>query len=284
MLNDVTLGQYYPTTSFVHKMDARIKILLNIFYLIGIFFATSFFAFGIILVFLLIAVAFSRVPLSSVLKSIKGIMFIVIFTSILNVFFTSPSETSKLLVDWWIFQIYDTGLIFAGYMMLRLIFLVLGASLLTLTTTPVELTHGIESLLYPLTLIKAPVHELALIMSLALAFIPTLIEETDRIIRAQKARGANFDTGNIFKRAGAFVPILIPLLISSFRRAGETALAMDSRCYEGSTKRTKMQKMRLSWRDAVGTLVIAIFFTMVFLIRDMSLGRGFLPIIKWMIF
>lgn len=275
MFRDVTLGQYYPSSSMLHKMDSRVKILLNLFYLVGIFFVQSFFGFAVVLCFLLLAVAASRVPLLSILRSIKGILFLLVLTGILNIFFFSPNDSSVLLVDWWIIKIYDGGLIFAAKMTLRITFLVTGASLLTLTTTPVDLTHGIESLLKPLRLVRFPVHELALIMSLALSFIPTLIEETDRIIKAQKARGAAFDSGGLIKRAKAFIPILIPLLVSSFRRADELALAMNSRCYEGATKRTQMRVMRLSWRDLAGTLVTLIFFTAIFLLfAFMKEGSG----------
>lgn len=263
MFRDVTLGQYYPADSFVHRMDPRIKILLNILYLVGIFFIKSYFGFAMVLMYLCVAILGSKVPVGSVLRSVKGIMMLVLITGILNIFFYT-GET--ILWSWWIIVIYKESLIFASQMILRLIFLVVGASLLTLTTTPVDLTHAIESLLKPLTLIKFPVHELALIMSLALSFIPTLIEETDRIVRAQKARGAAFDTGGLVSRAKAFIPILIPLLVSSFRRADELALAMNSRCYEGSTKRTKMHKLTLSWRDLVGTVVTAVFFTAIFVL------------------
>lgn len=282
MFRDVTLGQYYPSDSLLHKMDSRVKILLNLFYLVGIFFVQSFFGFGIVLCFLLLAVASSKIPLMSILRSIKGIIFLLLLTSVLNIFFFAPDASSVLLVDWWIFKIYDGGLIFAAKMTLRIIFLVTGASLLTLTTTPVDLTHGIESLFKPLKVIRFPVHELALIMSLALSFIPTLIDETDRIVKAQKARGASFDSGGLIKRAKAFIPILIPLLVSSFRRADELALAMNSRCYEGATKRTQMRIMRLTWRDLVGTLVIFIFFTAIFMLYAyMKEGSGIdLPL--WM--
>lgn len=263
MFRDITLGQYYPARSFVHKMDPRIKILLNIFYLVGVFFVKSYMGFVVMALYLVVAIASSRLPVGSVLRSVRGIIFLVIVTGILNVLFYT-GET--LLIDWWIIKIYKEGLIFASKMILRLVFLVLGASLLTLTTTPVDLTHAIESLLKPLAWIKFPVHELALIISLALSFIPTLIEETDRIIRAQKARGADFDTGGLIRRAKAFIPILIPLLVSSFRRADELALAMNARCYEGSTKRTKMHKLTFGWRDLVGVLVTAVFFTGIFVL------------------
>ncbi len=269
MLKDVTFGQYYLAESFVHKMDARIKLLLCLLFMVGVFFVTSFVGFLWLTLFLAFAIGFSRVPLKSILRSIKGILFLLIFTAILNVFFTK-SQNDPPLWSWWKIEIYADGLIFAAKILLRLTYLVMGSSLLTLTTTPVDLTHAIESLMKPLRVIKFPVHELALLMSLALSFIPSIMEETDRIIRAQKARGADFDTGNLIKRAKAFVPILIPLLVGGFRRADELANAMNSRCYEGSTKRTQMRVMKLSWRDFVGGFVTVLVFAAVFVAYGMQ--------------
>lgn len=286
MLRDVTFGQYYLADSFVHKMDARIKLVLCILFMVGIFFVVSFVGFAWMTLFLALAIGFSKVPLGSILKSVKGIIVLLMITAVLNVLFVK-GET--LLVEWWVVQIYAEGLIFAAKMMLRLSYLVMGTSLLTLTTTPVDLTHAVESLLKPLRVLKFPVHELALIMSLALSFIPSLIEETDRIIRAQKARGANFDTGSLVKRAKAFVPILIPLLVGGFRRADELANAMNSRCYEGAVKRTQMRIMRLSWRDFLGTFVVILFFTAIFVLyakQDvwMQLDGTWGEIMKWLYF
>lgn len=257
MFRDVAFGQYYPAKSFIHKMDARIKIVLSLLYMVGIFFIQSFFGFGVIFVFLALMIIASRVPFKSVVKSIKPILILLVFTTILNLFFVSSGD---VLVEWWIFRITYDGLISAGKMILRLLLLVMGASILTLTTTPVDLTHAIEKLLKPLNVIHFPVHELALIMSITLRFIPSLMDETDRIIRAQKARGADFESGNIFKRAKAFIPILIPLLIGAFKRADELAIAMDSRCYKGAKGRTKMKILKAGWRDFVGSLVLLIFF------------------------
>lgn len=281
MFRDVTFGQYYPSDSFVHKMDARVKLLLNLVYLVGIFFVVSFVGFAWITLFLLVAILASRVPVRNVLKSVKGVLFLLFFTAILNIFFT---KGDNLLVKWWIIEIYAEGLIFAGKMFLRLSYLVIGSSILTLTTTPVDLTHALESLLKPLTWIKVPVHDLALIMSLALSLIPSLINETDRIIRAQKARGADFDTGGLIKRAKAFVPILIPLLVSSFRRAEELAFAMNSRCYEGATHRTCMRVMKLSWRDFLGTSVVLVFFVAVFIVYGTQTTWGTAEQLGWLYF
>ena len=256
MFRDVAFGQYYPAKSFVHRMDPRVKILLNLLYMITIFLVQSYFGYALMLAYLLISIFASRIPLKSVLKSVKGIIFLALFTAIINLFFV---KSGNVLVDWWIFRITDDGVNFAVKMVVRLVFIVTSASLLTLTTTPVDLTHGIESLLKPLTWIKVPVDEFALIMSITLRFIPTLMDETDRIIRAQKARGASFDTGGLIARAKAFVPILIPLLVNAFRRAEELALAMNARCYEGARKRTKMKKLKFSWRDLAGTVFTVLF-------------------------
>ncbi len=276
-MRDVTFGQYYMTNSFLHKMDARVKLLLCILYMVGIFFVQSYVGFALVTVFLIVVIIASNVPLKSILKSLKGIIVLLCLTAILNVFFT---KSGRVILSWWIFTITDEGVIYASKMLLRLVYLVIGSSLLTLTTTPVDLTHAIESLLKPLKVIKFPVHDLALIMSLTLSFIPSLIEETDRIIRAQKARGADFDTGNIFKRAKAFIPILIPLLVGGFRRAEELANAMNSRCYEGSTNRTQMRVMKLSWRDLVATIVVVVVFTTIFVAYGM---RGqWIDILPWL--
>ena len=246
--------------SFLHKMDARVKMVLSLVYLICIFFIQSFFGFGVIFVLLALIVAVSRVPVRSVLKSIKPILILLIFTTLLNLFFNLEGET---LVQWWIFRITTGGLIFSAKMILRLVLLVMGMSMLTLTTTPVDLTAAIESLLKPLNVVHFPVHELAFIMSIALRLIPSIMEETDRIIRAQKARGADFESGNIFKRAKAFIPILIPMFIGAFKRAEELAVAMDARCYKGAKGRTKMKILKCGWRDAVGAVVLVLFFAAV---------------------
>ena len=285
MFRDVTFGQYYPSDSFVHKMDARIKLLLVLLYMVGIFFVVSFVGFAFITVLLMTVILVSRVPLKSVLRSIKGIIFLLFLTALLNVFFNKGEDPALVSLElWkggWTITIYKEGLIFAAKMLLRLTYLVIGSSILTLTTTPVDLTHAVESLLKPLRLIRFPVHEFALIMSLTLSFIPSLIEETDRIIRAQKARGADFDTGGLIKRAKAFVPILIPLLVGGFRRAEELANAMNSRCYEGATKRTQMRVMKLGWRDAVATVFVLLFFVTVFVVYGM---QGTWGAISWLYF
>lgn len=255
MLNDVTFGQYYPAKSFVHKMDPRSKLLALIAFIVLLFVSNNFYSLFACAIVIFAAIIAARVPFGNVLRSVKGIIFILLFTAILNLFFYSGEHL--LTPESWFIKIYREGVIFTVFLIFRLFFLVMASSVLTLTTTPVELTDGIESLLKPLKFIKFPVHELALIMSIALRFIPTLIDETNRIISAQKARGADFESGNIFKRIKAIVPILIPLLISSFRRAEELGDAMDARCYSGSKNRTKYKKLKFGWRDLVAVLVIA---------------------------
>ena len=263
MLSDVTFGQYYPSDSFVHKLDPRTKILLLIAYIVMVFVAKNFLGLFATVLFLLLIVAVSGVPLGSVLKSIKAVIFLVVFTALLNILFYTPKEGDVHL--FWV--VYKEGLIGAGFLALRLIALVMGSSILTLTTTPVSLTDGIESLLKPLSYIKVPVHDLALIMSIALRSIPTLANETERIINAQKARGADFDSGNLISRAKALIPVLIPLLISAFRRGDELGDAMDARCYTGSKIRTKYKKLTFGARDLVAVLVVAVVLTGVILLN-----------------
>lgn len=264
MLNDVTFGQYYPTQSFVHRLDPRIKLLALIAFIVLLFVANNFYSLLAVALIICLAIGFARVPFGRVLRSVKGILVILIFTAVLNLFFHSGEH---LLCEWWIIKIYREGVIFTVFFVLRLFFLVMASSVLTLTTTPVALTDGIESLLKPLKYIKFPVHELALIMSIALRFIPTLIDETNRIISAQKARGADFESGNIFKRIKAIVPILIPLLISAFRRADELGDAMDARCYSGSKNRTKFKKLKFGWRDLITFFVFALLIAGVVLLN-----------------
>lgn len=255
-MKDVSFGQYYPVSSFVHRMDPRVKILLSIAYIVAVFLIREFHFFGFLAAFLFILLAAfaARVPFLKVVKSIKGIIFFIVFSSVLQILF---NHEGTVLAAWWVIEITDVGLLRAAFITLRITLIVMGTALLTLTTTPVEIADGLESLLTPLKWVKFPVHEFALIMSIALRFIPTLMDETERIINAQKARGADFESGNVFKRIRALVPILIPLLLSSFRRADELGDAMDARCYSGAKGRTKYKKMRPTWRDLVGTLFMA---------------------------
>ena len=267
-MRDVGFGQYYPSHSFVHKMDARIKILLVIAYIVAVFLVKPFHYLGFLAsaVFVVAVIIIAKVPFGKVLKSIKTIMFFIIFSAILQLLFNTSGTPL-----WEGGFITDQGVLNAIYIILRITLVVLGASILTLTTSPVEIADGIEGLMYPLKLIRFPVHEFALIMSIALRFIPTLLNETDRIIRAQKARGADFESGNIFRRAKALIPVLIPLLISSFRRADELADAMDARCYAGSKKRTKYKKQTLSYRDLLGFILTAGLITGIVFINGVVL-------------
>ena len=255
MLNDVTFGQYYPAKSFVHSLDPRTKLLFLIAYIVAIFIADTFYGMILCALVLAVTVIAARVPFGSVLRSVKGILFILIITSLLNLFFHGGEHL--LTPENWVIKIYREAIVYTVFLLLRLFLLVMASAVLTLTTTPVRLTDGIESLLTPLKWIKFPVHELALIMSIALRFIPTLIDETNRIIAAQKARGADFESGNIIKRIKAVVHILIPLLISAFRRAEELGDAMDARCYSGSKNRTKYKKLTFGWRDLVAAILCA---------------------------
>lgn len=265
-MREIALGQYYPVNSVLHRLDPRTKIILMIAYITMIFFVKTFIGFGIVFVFLAISILVSRVPVGKVLKSLKTIMFLVLFTVIMSLLFYAGKEEDPIW-RWGIIKVYRAGLINAGLMALRLVFLVVGPTLLTFTTTPVALTDGLESLLKPLSYIKFPVHELAMIMSIALRLIPTLVEETDKIQSAQKARCADFDSGNVFKRAKAMIPVLIPLFVSSFRRADELADAMDSRCYRGAKGRTRMKKLRFHVRDLFAVLFLAVFFFAILWLR-----------------
>ncbi len=273
MLNDVTFGQYYPAKSFVHNMDARAKIVFVIAYIVAIFLADNFYAMAAVVLFLALAVLFSRVPFGRVLRSVKMILFVIVFTAVLNLFFSSVGEDAHVIWEWGILSLSWESIVNMIFLALRLFLLVMGTAVLTLTTTPVELTDGIESLLTPLKWVRFPVHELALIMSIALRFIPTLVDETNRIISAQKARGADFETGGLIRRAKAMIPVLIPLLVSAFRRAEELGDAMDARCYSGSKGRTKYKKLVFTWRDLVGLFVLAALITGVALLNHYLGGK-----------
>lgn len=264
MFRDVAFGQYYPTGSVVHRMDPRMKLLLTIMFVVAIFFVNTYFGFMLTAAVLILIILIAKLPMLSVLKSVRAIIFIVIFAAVINLFMIRNGE---VLWSWKALQITDQGVHTTIKMTLRLFLLISGASLLTLTTTPVEIADGTESLIKPLALIKVPVHDIAMIMSIALRFIPTLFEETQKIISAQKARGASFDTGGLIARAKALLPVLIPLFVNSFRRADELAFAMDARCYNATEKRTKMKVMRLGAADFVAFFLIAAYFVAVLLDR-----------------
>lgn len=263
-MRDVAFGQYYPSDSVLHKADPRTKLLAGIVYIVAVFLCESYWAYLTCFLFLLIACLVSKVPIKSILKSIKAVLFVVLVTVIINIF---CYKSGTVLCSWWIFTVTDGGLIFSSKMAMRLIFLVVSTSLVTFTTTPVTLTDGLESLLTPLKRIKFPVHDVAIIMSIALRFIPSFTEEIDKIMMAQKARGASFDSGNIFKRAKALLPVLIPLFVSAFRRADELAMAMDARCYNATDKRTKMKRLKFAWRDLFLGLATAAFLALVIMLK-----------------
>jgi energy-coupling factor transport system permease protein len=251
-MREVSFGQYYPGKSFVHRCDPRIKILFLIVYITAIFLCENFYSLGVCALGFFVIAAFSGIPFKTLLKSVKGILFLLLFMTILNLFLY---QGETVLWQWKFIVITKEAIYYTIFLAVRLFLLVLGSSLLTLTTTPVSLADGIESLLSPLKVIHFPVHELALIMSIALRFIPILTDETARIMNAQKARGADFESGGLIQRVKAVLPILIPLLISAFRRADELGDAMDARCYSGSKVRTKYKKLTYGWRD----LIVALF-------------------------
>jgi len=251
MLKDITIGQYFPGHSVIHRMDPRMKILLSIAYIVMLFVAKGFSGIAVGVVFLALSYAISRIPLSLIGKSLRPVIPILIFTAVLNMFFVEGDPLFK----WHFITITRQGLFTAGLMAVRIICLIAGTSLLTYTTSPIVLTDGIERLLSPLKRLGLPVHELAMMMTIALRFIPTLIEETDKIMSAQKARGADLESGGLTQRAKALVPILIPLFISAFRRADELALAMECRCYHGGEGRTRMKQLKLCPRDFVAAAV-----------------------------
>ena len=259
MLRDVTMGQYFPGNSPVHRMDPRTKLIMLVVYIVALFLAVNVVSYIAVLLFLILAIAISRIPLKSIFSGIKPLAFILVFTGILNIFFIA-GET--VLVKFWIITITLEGIVRAAFMIARILMLVVGTFLLTYTTSPIALTDGLESLLSPLKVIHLPVHELAMMMSIALRFIPTLIKETDKIMSAQKARGADFENGNLMQRVKAMIPILVPLFISAFRRADELATAMECRCYHGGEGRTKMKLLRFRFVDVmafgIGVLLLAV--------------------------
>lgn len=255
-MKDITLGQFYPVESVIHSLDPRTKILCTIVLVVFVFLSGTFIGFGFSAFFIALVTILAHIPLKNMLKGLKGIYFLLIFTFVLNVFFYSAGN---VLVEIWFIRITDGGLIRAAFMALRLMLLVTGAGLLTLTTSPIELTDGIESLLSPLKIIGFPAHEIAMMMSIALRFIPTLTEETDKIMKAQAARGAVFDEGGLIKRAKAIVPLLIPLFVSAFRRAEELAMAMEARCYHGGEGRTRLKILKFQGRDLAAAGVMVVF-------------------------
>lgn len=263
-MKDITFGSYYRAESVIHRLDARVKILLLIGAMVAIFTAKGTVSLAMVAVFSFTCMLMTNVPFRLYLKSMKPLLILVIFTSLLNIFYT-PGEIH--LFDWWIFHPTFEGLLFSLKMITRITSLIILSSALMYTTTPIALTDAIESLLSPLKLVRFPVHETAMMMTLALRFIPTLLEETDKIMCAQKARGADFESGGIFKRAKALIPVLVPLLVSAFRRAPELATAMECRCYNGGKGRTKMRVMKMGKGDLFATLTVCLLIAGVILAR-----------------
>lgn len=272
MIRDITIGQYYPAKSILHRLDPRVKLVSTLLYLISLFLFRSISGYLVATLFLVCIIRMSKVPLSYIVKGLKPIIMLLLITVLFNLFLTRDGD---VLAHFWIFTITEGGLVTAVFMAVRLIYLIIGSSLMTFTTTPGELTDGLEDLLKPLNRIKVPVHEVAMMMSIALRFIPILLEETDKIMKAQIARGADLESGNMIQRAKSMIPILVPLFVSAFRRANDLALAMEARCYHGGEGRTKMKPLRYHTRDFVTYVVIVVYVIAVFVI-----GR-YVPLHIW---
>ena len=268
MMKNITMGQYYPVDSWVHRLDPRTKILLTIAMIVAVFLVKTMVGYGLILGFVYLVSRLSHIPFRMLLKGIKPLKFILILTFLLNLFFNS-GET--MLIEWGFLKISYEGLAQAIHYSLRLVFLVLGTSLMTLTTSPIALSDGIEMLLSPLKRIRFPAHELAMMMSIALRFIPTLMEEADKIMKAQMARGADFESGNLLARAKAMVPLLVPLFVSAFRRAGDLAMAMESRCYHGGENRTRLRVLKITKNDWLAAAGVALLIAVIVLESHITL-------------
>lgn len=252
MLKDITLGQYFPGDTLAHRLDPRTKLLATVLYIIAIFLAKGPIAYGVLILTLIVSVRISKVGARALFRGLKPVLFIIAFTAVLNLFYTPGT----VIAQFWIFHVTREGVITAVAMMLRISLLIMASSLLTYTTSPIMLTDGMERLMGPLKALHVPVGELAMMMTIALRFIPLLVEETDKIMSAQKARGADFESGGVLKRAKALIPILVPLFVSSFRRADELAVAMECRCYHTSGPRSRLKVMKMCFRDYVALAVM----------------------------
>lgn len=272
MIRDITIGQYYPANSLLHRLDPRVKLVSTFFYLISLFVFKSILGYVVATIFLVSVIKLSKVPFSYIVKGLKAVIMLLLLTVLFNLFLT---KEGTVLFAKGFFTVTEGGLRNAVYMAIRLIYLILGSSIMTFTTTPNELTDGIESLFKPLTKLHLPVHEMAMIMSIALRFIPILLDETDRIMKAQLARGADFENGNIMQKAKGMIPILVPLFVSAFRRASDLAMAMESRGYHGGEGRTKMKPLKYQKKDYFAYLIMAIYFLLIII-----LGR-FVPFKLW---
>ena len=265
MIRDITIGQYYPSNSKLHRLDPRVKIVCTLLYLISLFLFNNIWGYLVATAFLAFVIRASKVPFKFIVRGLKPIIMLLMITVVFNLFLNNQGE---ILVEFWVLKITTVGLETAVFMAIRLIYLILGSSLMTFTTTPNALTDGIESLLKPLEKVKVPVHEIAMMMSIALRFIPILLEETDKIMKAQIARGADLESGNILQKAKAMVPILVPLFVSAFRRANDLAMAMEARCYRGGDGRTKMKPLVYTKKD-----FIAYVITIVYVVISVVIGR-----------
>lgn len=272
MIRDITIGQYYPAKSVLHRLDPRVKLVSTLLYLISLFLFKSIAGYLAVTVFLFGVIKASKVPFSYIVKGLKPIVMLLMITVVFNLFLQKDGE---VLLHVWKLSVTTVGLRNAVYMAVRLIYLIIGSSLMTFTTTPNELTDGIEALLHPLNKVHVPVHEVAMMMSIALRFIPILLEETDKIMKAQQARGADFESGNIIQRAKSMIPILVPLFVSAFRRAYDLAMAMEARCYRGGEGRTKMKPLKYQARDKAAYITMIIYTAAVVII-----GR-FVPLRIW---
>ena len=268
MLKDITLGQYFPGTSMIHRLDPRTKLVMLLVYIVALFVSVSWISYGVMFAFLALVIHISKIPVKNILRGMKPLVVILVFTAVLNLFLT---DGETVLLDLGFVKLTLEGMQRAFFMRIRILMLVTGTFLLTYTTSPIALTDGLESLLGPLKKIHLPVHELSMMMCIALRFIPTLIEETDKSMSAQKARGADFETGNIVKRVRALVPILVPLFISAFRRADELATAMECRCYQGGKGRTKMKLLRYHRADLLAFLTANVLLAGMIVLRHFGL-------------
>lgn len=263
MIRDITIGQYYPAKSVLHRLDPRTKFLGTLGFLISVFLFHTFLGYAVATAFLVAMIAISKVPVKFMFKGLKAIVMILLITVVFNIILT-PGE---VLWRFGIIKVTREGLVLAGRMAIRLVYLVIGSSIMTLTTTPNQLTDGLERLLRPLNKIRVPVHEIAMMMSIALRFIPILLEETDKIMKAQMARGADFESGNLLKKVKSMIPLLVPLFVSAFRRADDLAMAMEARCYNGGEGRTKMKPLRYEGRDRLSYLIMWLYLALIILCR-----------------
>ena len=269
-MKSIALGQYYPSESVLHKLDPRIKIVLAMLYILCSFLCKNIISYGIVAISSIVLIVISKIPVKTVLRGLRPILFVLIFTSLINIFWTSGNN---LLVEWLFVHIYVEGIYAAVFMIIRISALVIGTSIfMTYTTTPIDLTDGIEDLLSPLKKLHVPVHEFAMMMTIALRFIPTLVEETDKIMTAQKARGVDFSSGSLVSRAKALIPILIPLFVSSFNRASELATAMECRCYHGGEGRTRMKVRHVRFVDFIPLIIMVVFGATLIIFNILRIG------------